>query len=67
VKGFRATYEKVTQPDGDYTMNHTSGVFVFDETGDFVTTIDFPPIGFKPPASSRSASANLVLISPPEF
>ncbi len=27
----------------------------------------FPPIGDKPPASSRSASANLSLISPPEF
>ncbi|MBB3995441.1 protein SCO1/2 [Sulfitobacter undariae] len=41
VKGFRATYEKVMQTDGDYTMNHTSGVFVFDDVGDFVTTIDY--------------------------
>ena len=28
---------------------------------------DFPPIGSKPPASSRSASANLLMISPPGF
>ena len=28
---------------------------------------DFPPNGFKPPASSRSASANLSLIFSPEF
>jgi len=35
--------------------------------GDEAEVFHFPPIGFKPPASSRSASANLVLISPPEF
>jgi trimethylamine--corrinoid protein Co-methyltransferase len=29
--------------------------------------IYFPPNGFKPPASSRSASANLSLIFSPEF
>ena len=29
--------------------------------------IDFPPNGLKPPASSRSASANLSLIFSPEF
>jgi len=28
---------------------------------------DFPPNGFKPPASSRSASAKLSLIFSPEF
>ncbi|PHQ99868.1 MAG: hypothetical protein COB39_01485 [Marinosulfonomonas sp.] len=27
----------------------------------------FPPIGDKPPASSRSASANLLMIFSPEF
>ena len=30
-------------------------------------TLDFPPNGFKPPASSRSASSNLSLIFSPEF
>jgi hypothetical protein len=29
--------------------------------------IHFPPNGLKPPASSRSASANLLLIFSPEF
>jgi hypothetical protein len=29
--------------------------------------VDFPPIGDKPPASSRSASATILLISPPGF
>jgi hypothetical protein len=29
--------------------------------------IDFPPIGDKPPAFSRSASANLLMIFSPEF
>jgi serralysin len=32
-----------------------------------VTGINFPPNGLKPPASSRSASANLLLIFSPEF
>ncbi len=31
------------------------------------TVLPFPPNGRKPPASSRSASANLSLISPPGF
>ncbi|MBM1691398.1 SCO family protein [Sulfitobacter geojensis] len=39
--GFRAVYEKVMREDGDYTMNHTAGVFLFDATGRFVTTIDY--------------------------
>jgi len=29
--------------------------------------VDFPPIGDKPPAFSRSASANLLMIFSPEF
>jgi protein SCO1/2 len=39
--GFRATYEKVEGENGEYTMNHTAGVFLFDATGRFVTTIDY--------------------------
>lgn len=41
AEGFRATYEKVEGEDGNYTMNHTSGVFLFDATGRFVTNIDY--------------------------
>ncbi|MAC76667.1 SCO family protein [Phaeobacter sp. Ax4a-4a] len=39
--GFHATYEKVEGENGEYTMNHTAGVFLFDATGRFVTTIDY--------------------------
>ena len=38
---FRVTYEKVEGENGEYTMNHTAGVFLFDATGRFVTTIDY--------------------------
>ncbi len=41
VEGFRATYEKVPTDNGDYTMNHTASVFLFDAQGSFVTTIDY--------------------------
>ena len=38
--GFRARYEKVAT-DGDYTMNHTASVFLFDAEGQFSGTIDY--------------------------
>ena len=41
AEGFRASYERVPAEDGEYTMNHTSSVFLFDEAGRFVTTIDY--------------------------
>ena len=37
---FRATFEKLPR-DGDYTMNHTAGVFLFDANGRFASIIDF--------------------------
>ena len=37
AEGFRATYERVPVEDGDYTMNHTASVFLFDAEGRFVT------------------------------
>ncbi|WP_306114966.1 MULTISPECIES: SCO family protein [unclassified Roseovarius] len=40
TEGFRATYAKVPTDDGDYTMNHTASVFLFDAEGRFVSTID---------------------------
>jgi len=39
--GFRASYEKVAIERDDYTMNHTSSVFLFDAEGQFATTIDY--------------------------
>ena len=41
AEGFRATYAKVATDDGDYTMNHTASVFLFDTGGRFVSTIDY--------------------------
>lgn len=38
--GFRAKFGKRPR-DGDYTMNHTAGVFLFDADGRFVSIIDF--------------------------
>lgn len=38
---FRVTYEKVPRDDGDYTMNHTAGVFLFNRSGRFISIIDF--------------------------
>jgi len=38
---FRAMYERVLRDDGDYTMNHTAGVFLFRPDGRFASIIDF--------------------------
>jgi protein SCO1/2 len=38
---FRVTYQKTPREDGDYTMNHTAGVFLFGRDGRFVGIIDF--------------------------
>jgi len=37
---FRARFEKLPK-DGDYTMNHTAGVFLFHDDGRFASIIDF--------------------------
>ena len=39
--GFRASYEKVAVEGGDYTMDHTASVFLFDAEGQFAGTIDY--------------------------
>jgi len=39
--GFRARYEKVATEGGDYAMNHTASVFLFDAEGQFSTIIDY--------------------------
>lgn len=41
AQGFRVFYERAPAPGGDYTMNHTASVFLFDATGQFVSTIDY--------------------------
>lgn len=41
ANGFRATYEKIESGDRSYAMNHTASVFLFDASGQFVSTIDY--------------------------
>ena len=41
VDGFRAMYRKATTDSGDYTMNHTASIFLFDAEGQFIVTIDY--------------------------
>ena len=45
VKGFRVYAKKVpvdaAQPNGDYTMDHTASVFLFDANGHFSGTIAY--------------------------
>ncbi len=40
ASGFRARFEKLAR-DGDYTMNHTAGVFLFRPDGSFASIIDY--------------------------
>lgn len=40
AKNYRITYARVPIGDGDYTMDHTAGVLLFDRTGRFSGTID---------------------------
>ena len=41
AEAFGVTYPRLPRDDGDYTMNHTSGVFVFRPSGELASTIDF--------------------------
>lgn len=41
AQGFGVTYERVPTEGGDYTMNHTASVFLFNATGQFVSNIDY--------------------------
>jgi protein SCO1/2 len=55
AQGFRVTYEKVPSENGDYTMNHTSSVFLYDDKGRFVATIDYhEPREFAVPKIQRA-------------
>ena len=55
AQGFRARYERVPTDGGDYTMNHTASVFLFDAQGQFTTMIDFhEPREFAVPKIQRA-------------
>ena len=41
ARDFRATYQQVPTGDGDYTMDHTAGVFLFRPDGRLANVIDF--------------------------
>jgi protein SCO1/2 len=58
AEGFRVRYEKVDLGDGDYTMDHTASVFLFDEEGRFATAIDYhEPREFAVPKIRRAMGA----------
>jgi protein SCO1 len=40
AKGYRFFYEKVPTSNGDYTMDHSAGVFLYDANGQFKSTLD---------------------------
>lgn len=59
AKGFRVDYEKVVDDNGTYTLNHTSGVFLFDATGRFVSIVDYhEPREFAVPKIRRAMRAS---------
>ena len=63
AEGFRVRYEKQPLEGGDYTMNHTASVFIFDAQGALVSIINHhEPREFALPkirrAIERSASAS---------
>ena len=41
AKAYRVIYEKVPGRDGEYTMNHTASVFLFDAKGGFAGTLAY--------------------------
>ena len=41
AEGFRVKFVKVATEGGDYTMNHTASVFLYDASGSFAGTIDY--------------------------
>jgi len=41
AKGYRIIYEKVAGTGGDYTMNHTATVYLFDANGNFAATLAY--------------------------
>ncbi|MGL4490388.1 MAG: SCO family protein [Rhizobiaceae bacterium] len=40
AKGYRFVYKKVPLTGGDYTMDHSAGVFLYEAKGAFVGTLD---------------------------
>ncbi len=41
AKAYRVVYEKVPGSGGDYTMNHTATVYLFDKYGSFASTLAY--------------------------
>jgi protein SCO1 len=41
AKAYRVIYEKVPGSAGDYTLNHTATVYLFDAKGDFASTLAY--------------------------
>lgn len=41
AEAFRVSYERVPSDNGDYAMNHTASVFLYDASGQFAGTVDY--------------------------
>lgn len=41
AEAFRVSYERVPSNNGDYSMNHTASVFLYDASGQFAGTVDY--------------------------
>lgn len=60
AEGFRTTFEKVPADGGDYTMNHTASVFLFDAGGRFAGAIDYhEPREFAVPKIRRAMQGKI--------
>ena len=40
AKGYRFVYKKISLQDGNYTMDHSAGVYLYDANGQFRSTLD---------------------------
>jgi protein SCO1/2 len=40
AKSYRVVYERIPGPDGNYTMNHSAGIYLFKASGEFQGTVD---------------------------
>jgi protein SCO1/2 len=40
AKSYRVFYERIPGPDGDYTLNHSAGIYLFKASGELQGTVD---------------------------
>ncbi len=40
AKSYRVFYERIPRPDGNYTLNHSAGIYLFKASGEFQGTVN---------------------------